>query len=125
MKKIHWVRCSLKSGDLDRIGSFVEGVYIIWSGLSNSIPVYVGQGNIRERLTAHLSNPRILVYQELYVTWAVVFSRVDRDGIEAYLGAKLAPIVSEVYPSAHPIPVPLPSPLTDLASMLASANRRS
>ena len=36
-----------------------EGIYVIVS-LPNQRWIYVGQGNLRERLTVHLSDPRIV-----------------------------------------------------------------
>ena len=51
-----------------------DGVYIIWHGGPNAATVYVGQGNIRDRLTQHRNNSLIQQYDKLglYVTWASV-----------------------------------------------------
>ena len=103
--------CGLNTVNLSSIDVNLEGVYIIWywGGPREVTPVYVGQGNIRNRLTAHRNDPEIQnsTNQTLYVTWAHV-SKADIDGVEAYLGKTLNPIVGEEYPKAIPIPVNLP-----------------
>jgi len=85
------------------------GVYIIWHGGQAPATVYVGQGNIAERLGQHRSDPRILQYSSwgLFVTWASVMPTL-RDGIEAFLADKLHPKVGEAHPQAGPITVNLP-----------------
>lgn len=70
----------------------LDGVYIIWHGGLDAATVYVGQGNIRERLYAHRTEKEILVYEQfgLYVTWA----RLDKkylDAVEKYLIGRLNP----------------------------------
>ncbi|MBF0571367.1 MAG: GIY-YIG nuclease family protein [Candidatus Omnitrophica bacterium] len=79
----------------------LEGIYIIWHGQPNPAVVYVGQGNIRDRLTQHRQNPAILAYQNqgLYVTWAGVEAQY-RDGIERFLADLWRPKVGEQHPSA-------------------------
>ena len=117
MMTLDWIKCqgnnwcSLNNLNLDSVNMHAEGVYIIWYwGSSRKVtPVYVGQGNIRERLTAHRNDPRIQNYaqQTLYVTWAHV-SKAEIDGVEAYLGETLNPTIGKVYPQAIPISVNLP-----------------
>src|SRR5712691_6954545 len=70
----------------------LAGVYIIWHGGQAPWTVYVGQGNIAERLAEHRTDPRILQYSSLglFVTWASVIAPL-RDGIERYLADKLKP----------------------------------
>jgi hypothetical protein len=91
----------------------MEGVYIIWYG-DDPYPyrkiVRVGQGFIKDRLTEHGRDPEILEYKPLYVTWARVKARSDRDGIECYLGKILRPLTPEEprFPDVEPISVNLP-----------------
>ena len=88
----------------------LEGVYIIWHGGQNPATVYVGQGNIADRLAQHRLDPRILQYSSLglFVTWASVPAGPLRDGIERYLADKLEPKVGVGYPNVVPIAVALP-----------------
>jgi len=71
--------------------------------------VYVGQGNIRDRLGRHRDDPRIQAYTKfgLYTTWASVES-AKRDGVETYLADFYQPLVGERRPDAAPIRVNLP-----------------
>jgi hypothetical protein len=85
------------------------GVYIIWHGGSNAATVRVGQGFIRDRLSAHRNDPEVQAYARhtLYVTWASV-SSASRDGVEAFLSQRLQPLVGERFPSVAPFEVNLP-----------------
>ena len=87
----------------------LEGVYIIWHGQPNPAVVYVGQGNVRERLMQHRQDPLILAYEDrgLYVTWAKV-DYLQRDGIEKFLAEKWNPKVGKNYPAVTSIPVNSP-----------------
>jgi hypothetical protein len=87
----------------------MDGVYVIWHGGQTPKTVYVGQGVIRDRLTAHRTDARIQAYSTLtlYVTWAAVDAS-SRNGAEVYLANRLAPIVGENYPNVAPIEVNLP-----------------
>ncbi len=89
--------------------NLMHGVYIIWHGGVSATTVRVGQGNIRERLTAHRNDPDVQAYalHTLYVTWASVLS-VSRDGVEAFLAKRLQPLVGERFPTVPPIDVILP-----------------
>jgi len=53
-----------------------RGVYVIWyTTPTGGKAIYIGQGNISERLTEHRNNPRIMQYAslgQLKVTWAEV-----------------------------------------------------
>lgn len=84
-----------------------EGVYIIWRGGENAATIRVGQGVIRDRLKAHRDDPEIQDFESLYVTWATV-SAADMDGVEAFLGQRLKPLVGERFPDVDPIVVDLP-----------------
>jgi len=85
----------------------MEGVYIIWQG--NGPVVRVGQGIIRDRLTAHRRDPAITAYPNLYATWAPV-STIYRDGAERHLANVLKPRVGDAFPNVTPIQVFLPWP---------------
>ena len=89
-----------------------KGVYIIlyfsywYITASNTLTiVYVGQGNIRERIAAHRLDSRIQNYSNytLYVTWAQVYLEPDRLGIEKYLHDKFNPLEGEPPPGVNPI----------------------
>src|SRR2546425_7002427 len=86
------------------------GAYIIWHGGQNLWTVYVGQGDIANRLAAHRSDAHILQYSSLglFVTWASVATQPVRDGIERYLAEQLQPRVGQAYPNVPPIGVNLP-----------------
>ncbi|MCC7004487.1 hypothetical protein IT397_01030 [Candidatus Nomurabacteria bacterium] len=85
----------------------MEGVYIIWQG--NGPVIRVGQGIIRDRLSAHRRDTAITAYQNLYVTWAPV-SAIYRNGVERYLANILKPRVGDAFPNVNPIPAFLPWP---------------
>jgi len=87
----------------------LEGIYIIWHGGQNPATVRIGQGNIRDRLTAHKNDKEILAYANLtlYVTWSEV-SSTNRSGVETYLANKLNPKVGERFPNEKAIEVNLP-----------------
>jgi hypothetical protein len=116
--RVEWVQCqgdvwcdfnklNLSHPHFDEL----EGVYIIWHGGLNAATVYVGQGNIKERIYQHRSEREILAYQQfgLFVTWASVDRRY-MDGVEKYLISRLSPIVNVLRgtESAAPIEVNLP-----------------
>ena len=112
--QLTWIRCQddtwckLDSVDLaHEYFNNMQGVYIIWvGGEEPKVVVYVGQGNIKERLAEHRKNPEIFLYgdildTDLYVTWATV-ARQDRDAVEAYLADKWDPKVGERHPQTTP-----------------------
>ncbi len=86
-----------------------EGVYIIWHGAPNPAVVRVGQGIIKDRISAHRQDLEIIKYKSygLYVTWAEVASPY-RDGVERYLGEKWNPKVGTKFPDVSPIEVNSP-----------------
>lgn len=104
------VWCKLNSVNLHHSHfNHMEGVYIIWHGGPNPAVVYIGKGNIKDRLSAQRNDPTIQVYanNDLYVTWANV-SAPDHSGIEAYLASRWNPKVGDKHPTASPIAVNSP-----------------
>lgn len=102
----HW--CDLLRLDLESI-SVDSGVYVIWHGGNNPKYVRVGQGNIKDRVSKHRNDPDILKYKQfgLFVTYASV-GVTDLDGVEAFLGEILNPLVGDRFPDRTPISVNLP-----------------
>ena len=97
----------------------IVGVYIIWAGVSNRTILKVGSGIIKDRLRAHLNDPKVQAYKYsgLYVTWARVTpsfkpgGRLDdkQRGVERFLGIWLNPELGKRFPSnVDPIWVNLP-----------------
>ncbi|MEL6664939.1 MAG: hypothetical protein AAFQ24_02310 [Pseudomonadota bacterium] len=87
-----------------------DGVYLIWkTGTVLSTPEYIkaGQGNVRERMQAHMRDPRIIQFPSLRFTYASV-SQAQKDGVERFLGDALGPLVAERFPDVRPIRVNLP-----------------
>lgn len=84
-----------------------SGVYIIW--IDRRRVVYVGQGDVAERLQEHRDDPRFakLDRWSMCATWASV-SPSQRDGVEKFLASTLNPVIGEQWPSATPIQVNLP-----------------
>ena len=109
---IHWMRCQgdvwckLETVNLSHHHfDTMVGVYIIWHGGPQPHVVYVGQGQIRERLSDHRNDKRIQQYRhlDLFVTWARVPEQSNRDGVEAYLINVWRPKVNERGPRAAPL----------------------
>lgn len=90
-----------------------RGVYVIWIQAFGILPraIYVGQGNVKERLRAHRSDARFDPYfspeEPLFVAWAEVPPRYI-EGVEKYLYEELTPLVGENRPRTLSIPVNLP-----------------
>ena len=87
----------------------LSGVYVIWHSGSNPATVYVGSGNVAERLAAHRANPEITQHSSdgLFVTWARVSAK-DQPAVERYLADTLKPLEGSKYPDVAPMPVNLP-----------------
>ena len=113
---LNWIKCSgdqwcnffnlnLNHSHFDNL----EGVYIIWHGAPNPEVVYVGQGNIRERIRTHRLEATILRYRisGLYVTWAPV-AATYRDGVERYLIEQWHPLVGDSHLLVAPIEINSP-----------------
>ena len=81
-----------------------KGIYIIWyiDTFGSPITVYVGQGNIKQRLRQHRLNSAIRIhnFKGLYVSWVPIAFQYQRNGIEKYLGETLRPLVGSDYPIA-------------------------
>lgn len=84
----------------------MEGVYVIWHGGTNPKTVYVGKGDIAERIKAHRNEANIKEYlpNGLFVTWARV-AAPSRDGVESYLIQALQPLENRNTPTASPMKV--------------------
>ena len=115
--ELNWTRCQgdvwckLNSVNLEHahFNNKPCGVYIIWHGGTKPWAVYVGQGDIKERIAKHRKDPDIQQYEHLglYVTWATV-QEYYRNGVEAYLANQWRPIVGRHYPQVDPITVNSP-----------------
>ena len=73
--------------------------------------VYVGEGQIADRLRAHQNNPTIVGHRgsgSLLVTWAKVPDDIIRWGIERYLGELWKPLVSKQFRDVPTVEVNLP-----------------
>lgn len=111
--QVNWTKCdsgvwcSLEKVNLANVTC--EGVYIIWHGGNNPRVVYVGQGNVKDRVSKHKMNGQIMFYRQhgLYVTWASVPSDL-RDGVECYLADTWNPLVGDAHPDAFHIKVNSP-----------------
>ena len=104
---LHW--CSFKNLTLPLTGK-PGGVYIIWHEGNPSQVVYVGQGNISDRLEDHRANDIILQYGQfgtLRVTWTTV-EYPYREAVEAFLINRLNPLANRTPPQEHQIFVNLP-----------------
>ena len=113
---LHWnkcqgdVWCNFNAVNLDHTHfNNKEGVYIVWHGGANPTVVYVGKGNIKERIEFHRKGNNIqqFSYLNLFVTWAEVKPE-HQDGVEAYLADRWKPIVGDRHPGADPILVNSP-----------------
>ena len=116
MLNLKWMKCQggvwckLNNVNLDHQHfDHAEGVYIIWHGGKDPHVVYVGQGNIRDRIREHRRNLTIQEFNPkiLFVTWASVGQQY-RNGIEKYLFTRWNPKVTLRAPDVQPIPVNSP-----------------
>lgn len=118
--RVHWFKSEhnkwLELNDLDLTDPLVrqQGVYIVFDPSDTPAfgVLYVGQGNVHERLAERKTDQRILELAELddlYVTWATISGgEVRREGVERFLADRLQPLVGE-HPNVPPIPVNVPS----------------
>ncbi len=112
--QVQWIKCtgdewcSLTRLNLDTVSE--RGVYVIWHGGSNPHVVYVGQGDVSERLGKHRRDQSILRHAQkggLFVTWASV-PFAQRDGVERYLVDKYSPLEGDRHPVVLPVAVNSP-----------------
>lgn len=125
-----WIKCNdgfwcpLFNVDLDPVSTV--GVYIVWRMTPLPSPgsphvLYVGQGDVKDRLNSHLRDGRFNKYVNpgwiVYATWSEVaeygyigeYYRAIRDGVERYLADQLRPEIGMQYPAVAPISVNLPN----------------
>ena len=112
--QLEWIKCNAY-----KWCSFAElylpevtehGVYIIWHGGQHPRVVYVGQGDVAERIDAHRRDQKIIRHKQkgtLFVTWASV-SSAKRDGVERYLKNEYSPLEGKRHPEVEPIVVNSP-----------------
>lgn len=103
--------CRLTDVDLSQLNPLIRGVYLIWQ--TSGRVVYVGSGNIRDRLENHRIATDILVHADesgiLLVTWARVVHEAYIEPIERYLTAMFNPIVSGNHTKGQQITVNPPT----------------
>jgi hypothetical protein len=104
--------CRLSSVDPMHVAlDGVRGVYVIWQADPPHRAVRVGQGSIRERLTADRDDADIQRHagpSGLLVTWARV-ADANLDGVERFLADAYVPLVGGAVREVAPIKVtPLP-----------------
>lgn len=86
------------------------GVYVIWEFVApgHKEIIKVGQGKVRERLSAHKKDIDIVGdgsrLRIMLAAWAEVDPKYV-DGVEAFLGRVLAPSVGERFPDAEEVMV--------------------
>ena len=112
---VDWIKCGdgayfcgLETVNLSDVQ--VRGVYVIWHNPARRV-IYVGEGWIADRLSAHRTDPTILSHRgsgTLLVTWAGVADDVTRWGIERYLGEIWQPLVSKQFRDVPAVEVNLP-----------------
>ena len=106
MEVLNWIKCgSEENGSrfcpletVNLSNQNISGVYIIWHN-NTGIVLYIGQGNIKERLSAHRLDDSILQFRGtgvLLTTWARVDDFEKRRQIERYLHNQLNPMLSGV-----------------------------
>jgi hypothetical protein len=115
MLTLDWVKlrdsgnwCKFHTVTLDNVAT--EGVYVIWHSGNPARVVYVGQGDVKARLTSHRLRDDICAYGkhgELHVTWAAV-PAAQRDGVERHLADAWSPLVGDAHPDVLPIAVNSP-----------------
>lgn len=111
---IDWKRDSANSNwyklrDVDFGYITGSGVYLIWHSGVSPRAVYVGQGNIAERLKAHQRDPKIMIFEKfgsLFASWGNVEAQ-NFDGVERFLIEKYAPVLNGVMPMVPRISVNL------------------
>ena len=111
---LQWIKCT---GDqwcpfsgLDLAKVTKHGVYVVWHGGPAPHTVYVGQGDVADRIADHRRDQKITRHAQkggLYVTWASV-PVAQRDGIERYLADRFSPLEGDRHPEVAPLAVNSP-----------------
>ncbi len=113
---VRWIQCAhndwcpLNTVKLGHVHfDAMEGVYIIWHGGKDPAVVAVGQGFIRDELSAAKSDSAIQAFRSygLFATWAPIAARY-REGVLVYLAEHYNPKVARAVPAVEPVPVELP-----------------
>ena len=106
LKKLEWIEFD-SLDELLKEGIYREGVYVIWIETDvGQIALYVGQGNIKQRIDIHNRNEYIVEYYPSVSCAEVNYGEMD--GIEKYLSEKLSPLFGERWPNILPTPVNSP-----------------
>ena len=111
--RVHWNRCGGdKWCDLLNLNlnhphfNDLSGVYVIWRG-SDGRTVYVGSGEIADRLLAHRQATWAKTHDSLLATWTQLPEN-QQAGVERFLADRLNPLEGRAHPNAVPITVNLP-----------------
>lgn len=110
MKILDWnhIENLLDPNFYGEISEYYRGVYIIYHQPNNKpVTLYVGEGNIKERIDYHRSQTDFGDAYPIYVFWAKTYG-FDQYGIERYLFNKLNPLISQKASDTAPIPVNIP-----------------
>jgi hypothetical protein len=99
--------CPFQTVDLSNVAT--QGVYMIWYKGNPGRVAYVGQGDVKARITQRRRDARILAYTGfgLLVTWAAVPAH-QRDGVERHLADAWNPLAGDQHPDVLPIAVNSP-----------------
>lgn len=111
--KVHWNTC----GDGNWCDLFnlnlnhahfngLRGVYVIWRASDGRV-VYVGAGEIADRLLAHRQAVWAKTHDALLATWASVQDS-EQAGVERFLADQFNPLEGRAHPDASPTAVNLP-----------------
>lgn len=108
---VNWMKCQnnewcrLRDLKLETVEE--NGVYLIWR---ESVPprmIWVGQGDVANRLRDHIRGGMVArhrSYGEVYVTWASIPLQ-KQDGVERYFADRYPPLEGERHPDVVPIAV--------------------
>ncbi len=114
-KAVQW--CDFWELDLDSVGN-VLGVYIVWGDSVVPYVIYVGKGEIAERIEKHRRKKDFIRCKDdgekMFVTWQE-FPDKELRGREKYLANLLQPEIGERHPEkVRSIKTDPPSPLRKL-----------
>ena len=105
--------CDFWKLDLDKLEG-ESGVYVIWIDSVVPYAIYVGQGNIADRIENHRGKDEFISYrndgEKMFVTWQA-FPDEELKGREAYLADLLKPKIGERHPKVKPVKTDPPAPL--------------